>query len=105
MQVLEYSQFLSLSVPCKHLKKYIYRPKIVVFKVTDDIDRPANKSNLKNVHTKQAKIIKVKLGYNEQLGTGQICSLQPGFVIVGLIYVVKWSFGTEFLFIITKCSL
>jgi len=37
----------------------------------------------------------VKLGYNEQLGTGWNCSLQPGFVITGLIYVVKWPIGTE----------
>ncbi len=34
-------------------------------------------------------------GYDEQFGTGWICSLQPGFVITGLIYVENWSFGTE----------
>jgi len=27
-----------------------------------------------------------KLGYNEQLGTGQIRSLQPGFIITGVHY-------------------
>ena len=35
------------------------------------------------------------LGYYEQLGTGQICSLYLGFEITGLIYVVKWSLGTK----------
>jgi hypothetical protein len=39
----------------------------------------------------------VKLGYNKQLVTDQICSLWPGFVINGLFYIVKWSFGTDFL--------
>jgi hypothetical protein len=31
----------------------------------------------------------VKLGYNKQLGTGHFCSIKPGFVITGLIFVVK----------------
>jgi len=44
---------------------------------------------------------KVKLGYNEQLGTGRICLLEPGFVITGLIYVVKWHFGQKKSFVIT----
>jgi len=35
------------------------------------------------------KCYTVKLGYDEQLRTDQICSLQPGFVITGLIYVVE----------------
>ena len=41
-------------------------------------------------------ITTVKLGYNEQFGTDQICSLYPGFVITGLNFVVKWSIGTGF---------
>jgi hypothetical protein len=28
----------------------------------------------------------VKLGYNDQLGTGRICLLKPGFVITGLLF-------------------
>ncbi len=32
----------------------------------------------------------VKLGYNEQLGTGHFCSLKPEFVITGLFCALKW---------------
>jgi hypothetical protein len=34
-------------------------------------------------------LVTVELGYNEQLGTGHFCSLQRGFVITGLICVLK----------------
>ncbi len=33
---------------------------------------------------------RVKLAYNEELGTGHFCSLWPDFVITGLIHAVKW---------------
>ncbi len=37
--------------------------------------------------------VTVKLGYNEQLGTGQICSLYPEFVITELVNVVNMDLG------------
>ncbi len=43
----------------------------------------------------------VKLVYNEQLGTGHFCSLWPGFVIIGLICVLKWPIWLQK----TTCSL
>ena len=47
----------------------------------------------------------VKLGYNEQLRTDQICSLQPGFVITGLIDVLNGVLEQNILFVITECLL
>ncbi len=43
--------------------------------------------------------------YNEQLRTGHFCSLQTGFVITGLICVVKWTTRPKNMFVITECSL
>ncbi len=37
----------------------------------------------------------VKLGYNEQLGTGQICSLLPDIVITEVGNVVNMDLGPE----------
>jgi hypothetical protein len=41
----------------------------------------------------------VKLGYNEQLGTGQFC------VITGLMCLVKWPILLRNLFVVTECLL
>jgi len=55
-----------------------------------------NNENLRKWWKQVIKMQSIKLGYNEQLGTDQICSLQPGIVLTGLISVVKCPFGNEY---------
>ncbi len=44
----------------------------------------------------------VMLGYNEQLGTWQNSSLQLGYVITGLIYVLNHHLGPKSLLVLTE---